>query len=155
LLDAKLYPRNLVEKHRKAIRGLYDTFDDTDSLKNPTVEWAVFERSCSMRDMRTHLCALPTGEHGPRGPVCLGCVHAQRKKSGTPIVFRRMLASHERPLAAAKLSGEPAGQLAAGELEVGRIRGALKRAQELSADVAAAIESAADLVSTLPAPQVG
>ena len=78
-----------------------------------------------MRDMGTHLCALPTGEHCPRGLVCLGCAHAQPKKSATP-VFRRMLASHERALAAAKLSGEPAGQLAARELEVARIRGALR-----------------------------
>ena len=155
MVYAKLYPRNLVEEYRKAVRGLYNTFHGTDSLKNPTAEeWAAFERSCSMRDMGTHLCALPTGEHCPRGLVCLGCVHAQPKKSATPI-FRRMLASHERALAVAKLSGEPAGQLAARELEVARIRGALQRAEELSADVAAAIESAADLVSISPAPPVG
>ena len=107
-----------------------------------------------MRDMGTHLCALPTGEHCPRGLVCLGCGHAQPKKSATPI-FHRMLASHERALAPAKISGEPAGQVAARELEVTRIRGALQRAEELPADVAAAIESAADLVSISPAPQVG
>jgi hypothetical protein len=155
MVYAKLYPRNLVEEYRKAVRGLYNTFHGTDSLKNPTAEeWAAFERSCSMRDMGTHLCALPTGEHCPRGLVCLGCVHAQPKKSATPI-FRRMLASHERALAVAKLSGEPAGQLASRELEVARIRGALQRAEELPAGVAAAIESAADLVSILPAPQVG
>jgi hypothetical protein len=95
-----------------------------------------------------HLCFQSDPVFGHYG------VHAQPKKSATP-TFRRMLASHERALAAARLSGEPAGQLAARELEVARIRGALQRAEELSADVAAAIESAADLVSILPAPQVG
>jgi hypothetical protein len=155
MVYAKLYPRNLVEEYRKAVRGLYNTFHGVDSLKNPTAEeWAAFEQSCSMRDMGTHLCALPTGEHCPRGLVCLGCVHAQPKKSAAPI-FRRMLASHERALTAAKLSGEPAGQLAARELEVARIRGALQRAEELSTDVAAAIESVSDLISISPAPPVG
>jgi integrase len=147
MVYAKLYPRNLVEEYRKAVRGLYSGFHGEDSLRNPTSqEWAAFERSCSLRDMGTHLCALPTGEHCPRGLVCLGCVHAQPKKSAAPI-FRRMLASHERALATAKLSGEPAGQLAARELEVARIRGALKRTEELSGDVATAIESAGQLIS--------
>ena len=76
------------------------------------------------------------------GLVCLGCVHAQPKKSAVPI-FRRMLASHERELATAKGRCEPAGQIAARELEVTRIRSALSRAEELTTDVAAAIEAAA------------
>jgi integrase len=155
MVYAKLYPRNLVEEYRKAVRGLYNTFHGADGLKNPTAdEWTAFERSCSMRDMGTHLCALPTGEHCPRGLVCLGCVHAQPKKSATP-VFRRMLASHERALAAAKLSGEPAGQLAAREIEVARLCSALQRAEELPADVAAAIEAAADFISISQPPPVG
>jgi len=54
-----------------------------------------FAASCNLRDMGTHLCALPTGEHCPEGLICLGCAHAQPKKSAVPI-FRRMLASHER-----------------------------------------------------------
>ena len=62
--------------------------------------------------MGTHLCALPTGEHCPRGLVCLGCNHAQPKKSAAP-TFRRMLASHTRALTRAQEVGEPAGQLAA------------------------------------------
>jgi hypothetical protein len=95
-----------------------------------------------MRDMGTHLCALPTGEYCPKGLVCLGCVHAQPKKSAVP-EFRRMLASHERALRTARERGEPAGQIAARELEVGRIRSALRRAEELTVDVAAAIEAAA------------
>jgi hypothetical protein len=37
---------------------------------------------------------------------------------------------------------EPAGQIAARELEIVRIKGALQRAEELSDDVAAAIERA-------------
>jgi len=64
---------------------------------------------------------------------------------------RRMLVSHERALAGAKLSGEPAGQLASRELEVARIRAALRRAEELAGDVATAIESAGDLLPASPA----
>jgi len=37
---------------------------------------------------------------------------------------------------------EPAGQIAAREMEIVRIKGALRRAEELSDDVAAAIERA-------------
>jgi len=51
----------------------------------------------TLRDMGTHVCALPAGEYCPKGLVCLGCVHAQPKKSAAP-TFRRMLASHERAL---------------------------------------------------------
>jgi hypothetical protein len=51
-----------------------------------------------------------------------------------------MLASHERSLATARGDREPAGQIAAREMEIVRIRGALQRAEELSDDVAAAIE---------------
>ena len=92
--------------------------------------------------MGTHVCALPTGEHCSRGLVCLGCTHAQPKKSAVP-TFRRMLASHTRALERARETGEPAGQLAARELEVERIRSAMLRAQELSDDAAAALEAAA------------
>ena len=92
--------------------------------------------------MGTHVCALPAGDHCSRGLVCLGCTHAQPKKSAAPI-FRRMLVSHRRTLAKAREQGEPAGQLAARELEVVRIEGALSRAEELTDDVAAAIEAAA------------
>jgi hypothetical protein len=53
-----------------------------------------------------------------------------------------MLASHERELAAARGRKEPAGQIAARELEVACIRSALQRAEELTGDVAAAIETA-------------
>jgi hypothetical protein len=73
--------------------------------------------------------------------ICLGCAHAQPKKSAVPI-FRRMLASHERSLASAPGHHEPAGQIAAREMEIVRIRRALQRAEELNSDVAAAIEQA-------------
>jgi hypothetical protein len=92
--------------------------------------------------MGTHLCALPTGDHCPRGLVCLGCGHAQPKRSAAP-VFARMATSHRRELAKARRRGEPAGQIAARELEVTRIEGALRRAAELTDDVAAALESVA------------
>ena len=142
MVYAKLYPQTLVEEYRKAVRGLYIAFHGEESLRNPTTEeWKAFSASCSMRDMGTHLCALPTGEHCSKGLVCLGCSHAQPKKSAAPL-FRRMLASHERELAAARVRCEPLGQIAARELEVARIRGALERAEELTGDVAAAIEAA-------------
>ena len=93
-----------------------------------------------MRDMGTHLCALPTGDYCQKGLVCLGCAHAQPKKSAAP-VFRRMAASHRRALAKAREVGEPAGQIAARQLEVERIEHALRRAEELEHDVAEAIEA--------------
>jgi hypothetical protein len=46
-------------------------------------------------------------------------------------------------LAVARTRGKPAGQIAARELEVARIRSALTRAEELAGDVAAGIEAAA------------
>lgn len=64
MVYAKLYPQTMVEEYRKAVRGLYIAFHGEESLRNPTAEeWATFSVSCSMRDMGTHLCALPTGEH--------------------------------------------------------------------------------------------
>jgi hypothetical protein len=147
MVYAKLYPQQLVDEYRKTVRGLYNAVHGEASFRNPTAaEWTAFEASCSMRDMGTHLCTLPTGEHCPKGLVCLGCVHAQPKKSAVPI-FRRMLASHQRELSAAKGRGEPAGQVAARELEVARIKSALQRAEELTDDVAAAIEAAAGTTS--------
>jgi hypothetical protein len=86
------------------------------------------------------LCAA--GEYCPKGLVCLGCTHAQPKQSAAPI-FRRMLASHERALAIAHGRGEPAGQIAARQLEVSRIGHALRRAEDLPSDVAGAIEAEA------------
>jgi hypothetical protein len=53
-----------------------------------------------------------------------------------------MLASHTRALTRAQEVGEPAGQIAARQLELERIRSALRRAEELFTDVAAAIENA-------------
>lgn len=140
MIYAKLYPGQLVEEYRKTVRSLYNAHYGEEGLKNPTAEeWMAFAASCSLRDMGTHLCALPAGEHCPKGLICLGCAHAQPKKSAVPI-FRRMLASHERSLAAARGHNEPAGQIAAREIEIVRISGALRRAEELSDDVAAAIE---------------
>ena len=55
--------------------------------------WAAFAASCNLRDMGTHLCTLPTGEHCPKGLICLGCAYAQPKKSAGPI-YGASLASH-------------------------------------------------------------
>jgi hypothetical protein len=73
--------------------------------------------------------------------ICLGCAHSRPKKSAVPI-FGRMLTSHEPSLSTALGYSEPAGQIAAREMEIVRIKGALQRAEELSDDVAAAIERA-------------
>jgi hypothetical protein len=130
MIYAKLYPSQLIEEYRKTVRSLYNAYYGEDGLKNPTAEeWAAFTASCNLRDMGTHLCALPTGEHCPKGLICLGCAHAQPKKSAVPI-FRRMLASHERSLVAARGHGEPAGQIASREMEIVRIKGALQRAED-------------------------
>jgi hypothetical protein len=131
-------------KYRKTVRSLYNVYYGEEGLKNPTAEeWAAFAASCNLPDMGTHPCALPTGEHCPKGLICLGCAHAQPKKSAVPIFRRRrMLASHERSLVAARGHSEPAGQIAAREMEIVRIKGALQRAEELSDDVAAAIDIA-------------
>jgi hypothetical protein len=50
--------------------------------------------------------------------------------------FRRAVAALER----GRRDGEPAGQIAARELEVVRTEGALRRAEQLTEDVAVAIE---------------
>ncbi len=143
MIYAKLYPDQFVTDYRKAMRGLYNDVYGPTASKTPTeAEWAEFTANCSLRDMGTHVCALPTGEHCPRGLVCLGCGHAQPKKSALP-VFRRMLSSHARALDKAREHGEPAGQIAARELEVERIRSAMLRAQELSDDAGHALEAAA------------
>lgn len=85
MIYAKLYPDQFITDYRKAMRGLYTDVYGADANQAPTnAEWAEFTANCSMRDMGTHVCALPTGEHCPRGLVCLGCGHAQPKKSALP-----------------------------------------------------------------------
>ncbi len=96
-----------------------------------------------MREMGTHLCALPTGDPllpGPRMPR-LGPRPTQTIRA---LVFCPMPASHTRALDRAKENGEPDGQrLGACQLEMDRIRSALRRAEEFDDDVAVAIEASA------------
>jgi len=67
MIYAKLYPGQLIEEYRKTVRSLYNAYYGEEGLKNPTAEeWAVFAANCNLRDMGTHLCALPTGEHCPK-----------------------------------------------------------------------------------------
>lgn len=107
MIYAKLYPDSLVEGYRAAMRGLYGDFYNADELPDPSSQdWAAFAASCNLRDMGTHICALPTGQHCSRGLVCLGCHHAQPKKSAAP-TFRRMIASHTRALAPVKPANPP------------------------------------------------
>jgi len=143
MIYAKLYPSTLIEEYRKTVAATYADFHGPDGLKAPTAtEVQELSQSCNLRDMGTHLCALPAGDHCARGLVCLGCGHAQPKKSAAP-VFRRMLLSHHRSLGRAREAGEPAGQLAARELEIQRIDSALRRSDELTDDAAAALEAVA------------
>jgi hypothetical protein len=66
------------------MRGLYTDVYRPDAKQAPAEgEWAEFTANCSLRDIGSHVCALPTGEHCPRGLVCLGCGHAQPKKSAS------------------------------------------------------------------------
>ncbi len=142
MVYAKLYPATLIDEYRKTVRATYFDFHGSTSLQAPNAaEWQQFAQDLELRDMGTHLCALPTGEHCSRGLICLGCSSAQPKKTAAPI-FRRMLTSHTSSLERARGNGEPAGQVAARELEVQRIDGALRRADALDDDVAAAIEAA-------------
>lgn len=142
MVYAKLYPATLIEEYRKAVRATYLDFHGPQSDRVPDAEeWRQFSETLELRDMGTHLCAPPAGEHCSRGLVCLGCGSAQPKKSAAPL-FGRMLASHEKALGRARERGEPAGQIAARELEVQRIGGALRRSGDLDDDVAAAIEAA-------------
>jgi hypothetical protein len=142
MVYAKLYPTTLMDDYRKAVRATYLDFHGPDSGRVPNAaEWQRFSESLELRDMGTHLCALPAGEHCSRGLVCLGCGSAQPKKSTVP-VFQRTLTSHQAALDRARGGGEPAGQLAARELEVQRINSALRRADALDDEVGAAIEAA-------------
>ena len=110
MVYAKLYPTTLLEEYRKAVRGSFLAAHGPEALRNPTAaDWQEFSRSCGMRDMGTHLCALPTGDHCSRGLVCLGCNHAQPKKSAAP-TFRRMLVSHRRELSRAHTRGDRPGR---------------------------------------------
>lgn len=64
MVYAKLYPTHLVDEYRKALHGVYRALHGEESLRNPTVEeWAAFTASGSLRDMGTHVCALPTDEY--------------------------------------------------------------------------------------------
>jgi len=77
MVYAKLYPARFVEEYRKTVRATYTDFHGPDAHRAPTMEeWQAFAPSCELRDMGIHLCALPAGEHCPKGLVCLGCSHA-------------------------------------------------------------------------------
>lgn len=143
MIYAKLYPGTPVDAYRRHVRGLYQSVHGDDVLRAPTAEeWEALAPSCDLRDMGAHLCALPAGEHCPKGLVCLGCAHAQPKKKSAMPLFERMRASHARQLERAEARKEPLGQLAARRQELHRIERALRRTQELDSDVAAAMEEA-------------
>ena len=90
------------------------------------------------------VCCPPFAKDAKNGaPTFIGDAGKIKNLGHPPVpIFRRMLASHERSLVAARGHSEPAGQIAAREMEIVRIKGALQRAEELSDDVSAAIERA-------------
>ncbi len=112
MVYAKLYPSTLIEEYRKTVAATYTDFHGAEALKAPTAqEWEELSASCNLRDMGTHLCALPAGDHCARGLVCLGCSHAQPKRSAAP----RRSSSHARespPLARASSRVRRAGRAA-------------------------------------------
>lgn len=72
MIYAKLYPTQLVEDYRRAMRGTYGDLYGPGAHRTPSPqEWSAFAQSCDLRDMGTHLCALPTGEHCPKGALRL------------------------------------------------------------------------------------
>jgi hypothetical protein len=99
-------------------------------------------RGCELRDMGTHPRAPPAGEHCSRGLVSLRCSRAYSRRCAAPTVWAR--ARTPRALTSAGAGPSGAGRPdRVHELEMQRTDGALRRAQELPYDVAAAIESAA------------
>ena len=85
MVYAELYPQQLIDEYRKTVRGLYNAVHGEESFRNPTAEeWSTFEASCSMRDMGTHLCTLPTGEHCPRVKFASAVCQPRRCSAGLP-----------------------------------------------------------------------
>src|SRR5438552_4647283 len=70
------------------------------------------------------------------------CACAAEEKCGADLSAH---AGQPRSLVAARGHSEPAGQIAAREMEVIRIKGALQRAEDLSDDVAVAIEGSLEV----------
>lgn len=127
----ELHPSELVESYRRAMRGL--CADVLRAGRNQPAERGGLGR------VRGRL--LTAGHGHPTSARCRPANTARagwsasaaatpsRKKSAVP-TLRRMLTSHSRALDRAREVGESAGQMAARELEVARIRSALQRAQE-------------------------
>jgi hypothetical protein len=98
--------------------------------------------SQALTDQSQHKLTVSGFNEVSRDSAASRVVASAAKADSSPA--KRTLASHERELLAARHRNEPAGQVAARELEVIRIATALRRADELDGDVAAAIEAAAD-----------
>ena len=140
MIYAKLYPSQLIEEYRKTVRSLYNAYYGEDGLKNPTAEeWAAFAASCNLRDMGTHLCALPTGEHCPKGLICLGCWASAAEEKCRADLPTNACQPRAQPGGCARSQRTCRADRGPRDGDC-RIKGALQRAEELSDDVAAAIE---------------
>ena len=140
MIYAKLYPSWLIEEYRKTFRGLYNTHYGEDGLKNPTTEeWAAFAANCNLREhgntslRPAHRRTLPQWADLPR---LHSCTTREERRSDLQADARQQ--SPTKPQHGTRT--ERAGQIASRELEIVRIKGAWQRAEELSDDVAAAIE---------------
>lgn len=95
---------------RKAIRGGFLAAHGPEAPRNPTAEeWREYSRSCGMRDMGTHLCALPTGATAPAASSAWAATTPSQRRA-SPRRFRQMLVGHRRERARALKHGERAGQ---------------------------------------------
>jgi hypothetical protein len=108
--DAEPYQKRTFETLKAALDRRLSRISDPrprmplygeEGPKNPTAEELAAFRLAATCAVWARIICLPSGEHCPKGLICLGCVHAHPKKSAVPI-FRRMLASHEPSLGSAR-----------------------------------------------------
>jgi hypothetical protein len=109
MVYAKLYPTTLVDEYRKTVRATYLDFHGADSLRAPdAAEWERFSETLELRDMGTHLCALPAGEHCSRGLVCPAAAPASPRRALSRISNACSPATKQRWSAPAARASPPA-----------------------------------------------
>ena len=142
MIYAKLYPGALVDAYRRHVRGLYQI---SARPRRPARadRRGVGGSRAELRPSRHGRASLraPCGRALSKGLVCLGCAHAQPKKSAMPL-FERMRASHARQLERAERAQGASGPARRPTTGAPRIESALRRTQELAIDVATAMEEA-------------
>ena len=132
MVYAKLYPSTLVEEYRKAVRAIYVDFTAPSSLRNPTAEeWAEF--ASQLRAARHgHPPVRAADRRALRAAAWSASAAGTHSRRRAPPRVPPDAHKPSAQLACARENAEPAGQIAARELEVIRIESALRRADELS-----------------------